>query len=219
MQTYRVAGALLGVLAWAVGTVLAGDDPAKKAGGSDPKAGAEAAPAGVKIGQDAPAFELPDCQAKTHKLADHKNNVVVLIWSNRECPVWRPCVPDIKELQKKYADKGVVWLGIDSTDGHKPEQNVEFAKQHELTLPILMDPDGKVGRAYGAKTTPHVFVISKGKVAYMGALHNNPGHDLAATEVRAYVDDAVAAVLAGKDVPLAETKPWGCGVKYAQEKK
>ena len=73
---------------------------------------------------------------------------------------------------------------------------------------------GKVGKALGAKTTPHIFVINKGKLAYAGALHDDQFGKKPESEVRTYVDDALNAVLAGKDVPLAETTPWGCGVKY-----
>jgi peroxiredoxin len=222
MQTLRPAGAFWFLAVSVVGVVLAGQEPTTKPASPGPKAGAEgatAASAGVKIAQDAADFALDDCNGKPEKLAGYKDKVVVLVWANKDCPVFRPCVPDIKELHKKYAAKGVVWLGIDSTAGHTPEQNVEFVKQTELTLPILMDLDGKVARAYGAKTTPHVFVINKGKLVYMGALHNNPSHNLAAGDVRNYVDEALTAVLAGKDVPLAETTPWGCGVKYREEKK
>lgn len=180
---------------------------------------AAAPSAKAQVGQDAPDFTLTDAAGTKHTLSDYKDKLVVLQWVNQQCPWSLKAIPAIKELQKKYDQKGVVWLGIESTHWRKAEENVQYAKEKELNFPILMDNEGTVGRLYGAKTTPHLYVINKGKLVYAGALHNNQQGDKKAGEVRNYLDDALAAVLAGKDVPLAETTPWGCSVKYKEESK
>ena len=220
MQTLRSARVSLFLAILATGTALADQDPTTQPAAPGQRTGKEAAaPAGVKPGQDAPAFELADCHGKTEKLSDYKDKTVVLVWVNQKCPFSDGAVPALKELHKKYADQGVVWLAIDSTPDRKPEDNVEYVKRREFPVPILMDSDGKVGHLYGARTTPHVFLVNKGKLAYMGALHTDPNLKVADSEVRGYLDEALAAVLAGKTVPLAETKSWGCPVHYREEKK
>jgi peroxiredoxin len=178
---------------------------------------ADAKPA-AKVGEAAPDFTLNDMNGKAVKLSDYKDKVVVLEWVNQQCPWCQKAIPAVKELRKKYDPKGVAWLAIDSTYGRKPEDNVAFVKEKELNYAILMDEAGTVGRAYGARTTPHVFVISKGKLVYAGALHNNQDGSKKDADVRNYVDDALQAALDGKDAPVAETKPWGCNVKYQEQK-
>jgi len=168
----------------------------------------------ARIGEPAPEFTLLDCNGKKHSLSDYKDKIVVLEWLNQQCPWSVKAVPVMKELRRKYAQDPVVWLGIESTHFRKPEENIQYAKDQELSFPILMDNDGRVGRLYGAKTTPHLYVINKGKLVYMGALHNNQQGDLKESETRHYVDEALRAVLDGKEVPVAETKAWGCSVKY-----
>jgi hypothetical protein len=120
----------------------------------------------------------------------------------------------VKELRKKYAGKSVVWLGVESTFWRKPEENTQYLKDKELDFPILMDNDGTVGRMYGAKVTPHIFVINKGKLVYAGALRGKPEGEQPKGESRNYLDEVLKAVLEGKEVPVAETVPWGCSVKY-----
>lgn len=174
----------------------------------------------VRIGQPAPDFTLLDCEGNKHTLSDYKDKIVVLEWVNQQCPWSVKAVPVVKEIRGKYAKDSVVWLGIESTHNRKPEENIQYAKDHELGFPILMDNDGRVGRLYQAKTTPHLYVINKGKLVYMGALHNNQQGPRQESEVRHYVDEAIRAVLDGKDVPVAETTAWGCTVKYKpQEEK
>lgn len=86
-----------------------------------------------------------------------------------------------------------------------------------MSFPILMDNEGTVGRKYDAKTTPHIYVINKSKLVYKGGLHNNQHGNKKESEVRNYLDEALAAVVAGKEVPVPETKPWGCSVKYKKK--
>ena len=90
-------------------------------------------------------------------------------------------------------------------------------KANKIPYPLLLDPDGTVGRRYGAKTTPHVFVIHAGRLVYAGAFDNNRGRKETA-DYRGYVDEALAAVLSGKQPPITSTEPWGCSVKYKQRK-
>lgn len=160
------------------------------------------------IGKPAPTFELKGCDGKTYKLADYKDKTVVLEWWNQDCPVCKKYMPEMKYMAKKYAEKGVVWLAIDSTHYQTAEKDKEYASANSIEYPILMDKDGKVGREYQARTTPHMFVIHKGTLVYDGAIDNQGS--------RNYVAEALDAVLADKDVPLAKTKPFGCGVKYAK---
>lgn len=169
----------------------------------------------AELGKTAPNFELKDVYGKSFSLADFKDKVVVLEWFNIGCPVIRRV--DKQEIMQstlaKYADKGVVWLAIDSTDGADAEKNRVYAAEHGLSFPILHDPDGKVGKMYGAASTPHMFVIDKkGNLVYVGAIDDDPrGENKEATN---YVAAAMDAVLKGEEVETPRTKSYGCGVKY-----
>lgn len=165
----------------------------------------------AEVGKPAPDFVLTATDGKTYKLADYKGKTVVLEWINRDCPVSRARMPIMRELAKKYAEKGVVWLAIDSTHYQKPEKMAEYIKQNKLPYPVLMDSDGKVGRLYGARTTPHMYVIHKGTLVYAGAIDD--GNNRRAGK-RNYVAEVLDAVLAGKQPPIRRTRPYGCSVKY-----
>jgi peroxiredoxin len=167
--------------------------------------------AGATVGADAPAFDLKGTDGKTYKLADLKDKTVVLEWINRECPVCVKQAPQMKETAAALQKKGVVWLAIDSTSFHKLEDNTAHVKKDGLPYPILDDSAGTVGRAYGAKATPTMFVISKGKVVYTGSLIPEKGGS------NNFVTEAVEAVLANKPVAQPETKAYGCSVKYAKK--
>jgi len=164
----------------------------------------------AEVGAPAPGFSLPDTYGKTFTLAEFKGKTVVLEWLNQKCPVSRGKHKDktMQTTYAKYADKGVVWLGIDSSHYLKAESNRVYAAQKHLNYPILNDPDGKVGWAYGAKTTPHMFVIDKeGKLIYDGAIDDKGKTN--------YVAAALDSLLAGKPVAKPKTQPYGCSVKYA----
>ncbi len=165
----------------------------------------------AEVGKPAPDFTLKGTDGKTYKLSDYKDKTVVLEWINRDCPVSRARMPIMRELARKYAEKGVVWLAIDSTHYQKPENMAAYIKANKLPYPVLMDPDGTVGRLYGARTTPHMFVIHKGTLAYAGAIDD--GNNRRAGK-RNYVAEALDAVLAGKQPPIQRTRPYGCSVKY-----
>ena len=176
------------------------------------------------VGSAAPDFSLTDAQGKTHSLSEYKGKYVVLEWFNPECPFVKKHygTSNMQNLQKQYTDKGVVWLTIDSnapgTEGSiTPEQAQKIAdswKTHQTAL--LLDPEGKAGRAFGAKNTPHMVVINpEGKIAYEGAIDSkaspNPADIPSSTN---YVKAALDESLAGKSVSTPQTKPYGCSVKY-----
>lgn len=171
----------------------------------------------------APDFILKNYDGKEFKLADLKGKIVVLEWINPECPFVRyhyEKKSTIKELAKKYKEKKVVWLAINSTNFHKTEDNKKFAKKNKILHPILDDSPGKVGRAYHAKNTPHMFIINTdGNIVYNGAIDNAPmGRVPQDKEYVNYVDKALEELTSGKTVSIAKTKPYGCTVKYNKEK-
>jgi peroxiredoxin len=169
----------------------------------------------------APDFTLKNYDGKEYKLADLKGKIVVLEWFNYECPFSRynyeKTTAD-NDLAAKYKDKDVVWLAINSTGHQTVEKNKEFAEQFKVIHPILDDSTGKVGRAYGAKTTPHIFIIdAKGNIVYNGAFDNAPiGKTPDNEKYVNYVDNALDELTAGKAITIAQTKPYGCTVKYGK---
>lgn len=212
--------AFAGLLALCAASLAVAFEDKKDKKADDKKTDAKAedkAGGGVKIGQDAPDFTLKNTAGEEIKLSDYKDKVVVLQWVNKECPWCRKSNDVVKELYKKWTEKGVVWLAIDSTNWAKADENAKYAEEHKLPYKQLMDNDGTVGKAYGAQTTPHIFIIDKGKVVYNGALHNDQQGTKPQAEKRNYVDEALTAIMDGKPVPVAETKPWGCSVKYKKD--
>lgn len=178
----------------------------------------------AELGRPAPDFELKDVYGNAFRLSDFtkKKQVVVLEWINQDCPVSRRCHEQtiMQDAYRKYAGKDVVWLAVDTTHGVKPERNRVYSAERALAYPILHDVDGKVGRAYSAKTTPHMYVIdAKGVLVYRGALDDDPHGRKEFKERANYMVDALDAVLDGKSVARAQTDPYGCGVKYPPEKK
>jgi peroxiredoxin len=221
MQTERrwvcrlLIAAVLAGSALAIQARSARDEGSGDAGSSRPEA--KEKPAAAQIGQDAPDFQLTDTAGNLWRLADYRNKIVVLEWLNQDCPFSNfktGAGPRAKALCEKFRDKGVVWVGIDSTHYQTAEKDAEYARENKIPYPILMDHDGKVGKLYGAKTTPHVFIISGGKLAYAGALDNDPRKEKPEAEYRNYVEEALEALLAGKNVPVSQTQSWGCTVKY-----
>jgi peroxiredoxin len=188
-------------------------------------AGARSVGAVAVVGQAAPAFTLADSNAKAHSLADLKGKTVVLEWWNHECPFVGKHYGSgsMQKLQKEWTAKGVVWLTVSSSAPGK-QGYVDGAKANALMKEkagapsaVLLDHDGKVGKAYGAKTTPHMFVIDgKGTVVYAGGIDDKPSTDLAdVATAKNLVSAALAEVTAGKPVTTATSQPYGCSVKYA----
>jgi peroxiredoxin len=177
--------------------------------------GASAEPA--KLGKKAPDFTLKDHNGKEVKLADYKGKTVVLEWINPGCPYVKRHYEagTMVNLAKEHAKGGeVVWLALNSSDGAKAADMKAFAEKNKLPYPILMDSDGKVGKAYGAKTTPHMFIIDKeGNLAYTGGIDNDEDGEKS-SDRQEYVKSALDELKAGKAVSVAETKSYGCGIKY-----
>ncbi len=183
------------------------------------------AEAKLEIGKAAPAFELKDLDGKAVKLADYKGKTVVLEWFNPECPfvVRQHSEGVLKDAAAKATKDGVVWLAINSSgagmEGSDPEKNKKMKADWKMDYPVLVDADGMVGKAYGSKNTPTMYIIdAKGMLAYHGAIDNAPDGKPEGGTLVNYVESALAEIKAGKPVSKAETKAYGCGVKYAKPK-
>jgi len=177
------------------------------------------------VGQPAPTFTLPDSNGKTHALAEYAGKVVVIEWWNHECPFVGKHYGsgNMQKLQREWTAKGVVWLTV-SSSGPGKQGHVDGPKAAALMkeksggpTAVLLDPEGKVGRAYGAKTTPHMFVIdAKGRLVYAGGIDDKPSTDRAdVATAKNYVAAALGEILAGRPVSTPTSPPYGCGVKYA----
>ena len=173
------------------------------------------------VGEPAPDFEGVDTQGVTHRLADYRGKTVVLEWTNHDCPYVRKhySAGNMQAQQQEAAAQGVVWLSIISSapgkQGHvTPAQADELTRSRQAApQAVILDPDGKIGRAYSAKTTPHMYIIDgEGTLAYVGAIDDDPRGSSDAPSN--YVAAALDEVTAGKPVSTAETKPYGCSVKY-----
>ncbi|HEU4364774.1 MAG TPA: thioredoxin family protein [Candidatus Krumholzibacteria bacterium] len=187
-------------------------------------AGDETAPAAA-IDKPAPAFELPGIDGKSYKLSDCKGKYVVLEWNNFDCPFVKKHygTDNMQALQKKYVEKGVVWLTICSSAPGK-QGHFEPAALKTMTTDLklaatafLNDADGTVGKAYGAKTTPHMFVINpEGVLVYAGAIDDKPSTNPADVKGASnYVQASLDAAMEGKAIATRSTPPYGCSVKYA----
>ena len=187
---------------------------------------AGAALAGVEVGQPAPDFSLPDTKGQTHQLSQYKGQWVVLEWYQPDCPFVRKHYGsgNMQALQKEFTAKGVVWLSIDSSapgqEGNYPADKLNeiASSQGVARTALLLDPDGKVGHTYGAKTTPDMYIINpQGKLVYEGAIDSKPTTSVADLKVATnYVKVALDDSMNGKSVPQTVTRPYGCSVKYAQ---
>lgn len=176
------------------------------------------------VGSAAPDFSVTDSKGKSQSVSQYKGKYVVLEWFNPGCPFVKKHYGggNMQKLQQQYIDKGVIWLTVDSSatgkEGHltaeQAEKQISEWKMHSTAL--VLDEDGKAGQAYGAKNTPHMFVINpEGKIIYAGAIDSkatpNPADITGATN---YVKAALDESMAGKPVSTATTKPYGCSVKY-----
>ena len=183
-----------------------------------------AAQAGVAPGQAAPEFSLVDINGKVQKLSDYRGKYVVLEWFNSECPFVQKHYEsgNMQALQSRYTQKGVAWLGINSTSPRHsnyrdPARSQAILKEWKSApTAFVLDPDGKVGKQYGARTTPHMYVINpKGTLVYVGGIDDRPStsqRDIAAAKnlVAAALDES----LSGKPVGTPSAMPYGCSVKY-----
>lgn len=180
--------------------------------------------AAAETGKAAPDFTLTDTNGKSHTLSGHKGNYVVLEWTNPECPFVKKHYDsgNMQSLQKEFTGKGVVWLSINTSAQGKegyvsPEMANEWIKQKESSpTALLLDRGGKVGKLYGAKTTPQMFVINpEGVLIYQGAIDDNPSPDPSTiAEAKNYVRAALDQSMSGQLVSDTTTKSYGCSVKY-----
>jgi peroxiredoxin len=180
----------------------------------------------AELGKPAPDFALRDLNGKQVRLGDQRGKIVVLEWFNPECPFVKASHTkgSLVETAARHVRKGIVWLAINSAapgkQGHGLEKNQRARENFRLSHPILIDESGAVGRAYQAKTTPHMFVIDKnGVLAYRGAIDNSPdGEGASPTGDRLvnYVDEAIGSLVAGRPLVTRESEPYGCSVKFAK---
>ena len=178
----------------------------------------------AEVGKGAPLFTAKDAKGATVSLAEQRGKVVVLEWVNFDCPFVKKHYGsgNMQKLQATHAAKEVVWLTVCSTAAGK-EGYLEPAKLGELAdakgnkaSHIIADGDGKIGKAYDAKNTPHMFIVDKeGKLVYDGAIDSKPTPDIEDLKTADKLfANALDAVLAGKEVVNAKNPPYGCGVKY-----
>ena len=171
---------------------------------------------GVSVGDTAPAFTLADSAGNDVSLSDFEGKIVVLEWLNPDCPFVQRHYKagTMKSLATKYDGDGVVWLTINSTNYMDAAANAKFKAENKLPYTILVDQSGDVGHLYGAQTTPHMYIIDGGgTLVYIGAIDDDPRGNKGEPAVN-YVAVALDEVLAGNAVSTAETKPYGCSVKY-----
>jgi peroxiredoxin len=185
---------------------------------------ASVAVAGLAPGDKAPDFTLTDTEGEEHNLKAYLDEgmTVVLEWFNPDCPFIRKHHANHKTMNQIFAavkGDGVAWLAINSNaegkQGYGLKRNRMAIEEFEMTFPVLLDASGEVGRSYGAKTTPHMFIITPdGVVAYNGAIDNDrSANKLGETN---YVAKALEELVAGSKVSTPETQPYGCSVKYAE---
>jgi len=178
----------------------------------------------VTAGVPAPDFSINDSRGKAVKLSDYKGRFVVLEWTNPECPFVRAQygAATMQALQKEAAGKDVVWLTVNSTNQssseYKTGAQMDAWMQEKAAAPkaVLIDATSTAGRAYDAKTTPHMFVIDpKGTIVYAGAIDDKrSARESDRKTANNYVRAALNETLAGKPVTVASTQPYGCSVKY-----
>jgi peroxiredoxin len=183
-----------------------------------------AALAAAEVGKPAPDFTATDINGQSHKLSDYNGKIVVLESYNLDCPYCHNQYRSgaMQELQRNLAAKGVVWLLVNSVSPkHPSHRSAEAAKKEWASQKInatawLDDSSGEVGKAYGMRTTPHMFVIdASGILVYQGAIDDRPASDGDPRTARNYVREAVQKLRAGDKLAVSQTKPYGCGVKYS----
>jgi Redoxin len=201
----------LSIVAFAVGAVVS-------------LAGGSAAHAQATPGKPAPVFTAIDSNGKSVNLVNFKGKTVVLEWTNHDCPYVRKHYGsgNMQALQAEADSKDVVWVSvISSAPGMQGfvsglEANALTDSRKAKPTAVVLDPKGTIGRAYGATATPHMFVIAPdGTLAYSGAIDDKPTSNPSdVPKARSYVKDALAAVAAGKPMSPAQTRSYGCSVKY-----
>lgn len=175
----------------------------------------------VEIGQTAPDFTAMGADGKAHHLSDYPGKLVVLEWTSPACQFTAKKYKSgaMQALQRQAAAQGAVWLSVNTSHAGKPgyltpaKAKSRVARLHAKVTAFLFDPDGKLGRLYGAKTTPSFFIVGRdGKLAYQGAIDDDWGGD--GVKGRFFVKAALNDLAAGRSIQQAETRPYGCAVEY-----
>ena len=179
----------------------------------------------VLPGTSAPDFKGTDSTGAQHSLSEYRGKFVVLEWANQGCPYDRKhyLSGSIESQQREWTGKGVIWLSvISSAPGEQgyvtpAEENTYLKTMHAAPTAALLDPDGRIARIYGAKTTPHIFVIDPtGKLIYQGAIDDKPTTEQEDLKgARNYLNETLTAAMAGKPLQVESTRPYGCSVKYS----
>lgn len=172
-------------------------------------------PEAAGIGRPAPDFALPDLDGEIHRLSDLKGHIVILEWTNHECPAVNGVYDreSVEQAAGTFAHEPVTWLLVDSSHfcGERAGDIRRWCTRRRIVRPYLLDPTGRVGRLYDARRTPQVFVIdAEGVLAYSGAMTDRDGRTN-------YVTGAVKALLNGVPVTPTTVRPWGCSVKYGTD--
>ena len=180
--------------------------------------------ASVNVGKPAPDFTGVDSQGSKHTLSQYKGKTVVLEWTNHECPYVKKHYNsgNMQKLQKNATNNGIVWLSIISSrpgkQGHVSGEQANQLTQSRNAAPtaVILDETSEIGLLYGAKTTPHMYIIDKtGQLVYMGGIDNIPSKDEEdIAGAKNYVRAALDAMTAGKTIEDSITRPYGCSVKY-----
>ncbi len=184
----------------------------------------EKAAVDAPVGAQAPAFEVMGADGEMHSLADYEGKYVILEWLNHGCPYIRKHYDgnNMQALQEKYTDQGVVWLSVISsapgTQGYMEAEEAQQSIEEYGASPteILLDPEGKMGKAYDARVTPHMFIIDpQGVVRYNGAIDDKPTPAASSLETaHNYIDAAMNSLMNGEEVEVKSNTPYGCSVKY-----
>ncbi|MCP5197127.1 MAG: thioredoxin family protein [Gammaproteobacteria bacterium] len=185
---------------------------------------ASSAGAALRVGEPAPDFTGVDTQGKSHRLADYQGKTVILEWTNHDCPYVRKHygAGNMQDQQREAAARGVVWLSVISSapgkQGYVNPAEADALTQSRNAAPqaVILDPEGTIGRAYGARTTPHMYIIDEaGQLVYMGGIDSiataNSDDIPQATQ---YVRVALQERAAGQPISVPVTRPYGCSVKY-----
>ena len=177
------------------------------------------------VGEKAPDFEVMDANGEMHQLSDYEGQYVILEWLNHGCPYIRKHYDgnNMQRLQEKYTDQGVVWLSVVSSapgeQGYmEPEEARESIDKYDASpTAILLDTEGEMGQSYGARVTPHMYIIDKkGVLRYNGAIDDKPTPRASSLEgAYNYIEAAMSSLMNGEKVEMKSTTPYGCSVKYA----
>jgi peroxiredoxin len=180
-----------------------------------------------RVGQPAPQFTATDSQGQSHSLSRYRGQYVVLEWHNQGCPYTRKhyVSGNMQDLQREWTAKGVAWFTvISSAPGEQgyvthAQENAYLKRMHAEPTAVLMDSAGKLGRLYGAKTTPEMYVIDpEGMLIYEGAIDDRPTPDV--SDIKGadnYVDDALSQSMSHQSIARPYTRPYGCSVKYRDD--